>query len=84
MPLPPVKSKHASSSGSSKSRSRSNKRKLSPSPPQRHPYQLKMDIRMENLEDVLHSIFDIADCNMIVSNSQTGFSDFTMNETFAD
>ena len=82
MPLPPVKkSKHASSSG----KSTSNKRKRSPSPtPQRHPYELKLDIRMEKIEDELHSIFDIADCNMIISNSQTGFSDFSMNETFAD
>ena len=80
MPLPLVKkSKHASSSG----KSTSNKRKRSPSP-QRHPYELKLDIRMEKIEDELHSIFDIADCNMIISNSQTGFSDFSMNETFAD
>ena len=48
-----------------------------------HPYSIKIDMKMSKLDAVLNSIYDLADGNLLVSNAETGLTDFSINEWFA-
>ena len=48
-----------------------------------HPYMIKLDIKLSKLNKQLLAIYDIADCNLILSDAWTGVNDFHVNKTFA-
>ena len=50
---------------------------------QQHPYSIKIDTKLSKLDAVLNSIYDLADGNLLVSNAETGLTDFSINERFA-
>ena len=52
-------------------------------PSLQHPYSIKVDTKLSKLDAVLNSIFDIADGDLLVSNVETGLTDFSLNEKFA-
>ena len=42
-----------------------------------------MDTKLSKLDAVLNGIFDVADGDLLVSNAETGLTDFSLNEKFA-
>ena len=67
MPVPPRKKRHRPASDFL----------------QEHPYIIKLDIKMSKLNQQLLAIYDLADCDLILSDARTGLNDFHLNETFA-
>ena len=49
-----------------------------------HPYVIKLDIKMQQLDRLVNKIYEIADCNMILTNESTGECKFELNSHFAD
>ena len=47
-----------------------------------HPYMIKLNIKLSKLNKQLLVIYDIADCDLILSDAWTGVNDFRVNETF--
>ena len=68
MPLPPVKCNRPKIPGQSET----------------HPYIIKMDIKLTKMQQIMNSIFEIADTNMIITDAKSGVNDYTMNHVFAD
>ena len=52
-------------------------------PSLQHPYSVKLDTRLSKLNALLNNIYDVADGNLLVSNAETGLTDFSINEKFA-
>ena len=52
-------------------------------PSLQHPYSVKLDTRLSKLDALLNNIYDVADGNLLVSNTETGVTDFSINEKFA-
>ena len=48
-----------------------------------HPYMIKLNIKLSKLNKQLLMIYDIAGCDLILSDAWTGVNDFHVNETFA-
>ena len=48
-----------------------------------HPYSIKINTKLFKLDAVLNSIYDLADGNLLVTNAETGLTDFSINECFA-
>ena len=48
-----------------------------------HPYSIKIDIKVKKLNQILERIEELADCNVLVSDAQTGLNDYSMNLKFA-
>ena len=68
MPLPPVECNRPKIPGQSET----------------HPYIIKMDIKITKIQQIMNSIFEIADTNMIITDAKSGVNDYTMNHVFAD
>ena len=49
-----------------------------------HPYVIKMELKMQQLDKLVNKIYDIADCNMVVTNDKTGDASYDLNLQFAD
>ena len=52
-------------------------------PSLQHQYAIKVDAKLSKLDAVLNSIFDVVDGDLLVSNTETGLSDFSLNKKFA-
>ena len=52
-------------------------------PSVQHPYSIKLDCKLSKLDTLLNQIYDLADGNLLVSNVETGLTDFSINEKFA-
>ena len=52
-------------------------------PSVQHPYSIKLDCKLSKLDTLLNQIYDLADGNLLVSNAETGLTDFSINEKFA-
>ena len=48
-----------------------------------HPYSIKINTKLSKLDAVLNLIYELADDNLLVSNAETGLTDFSINERFA-
>ena len=48
-----------------------------------HPYSIKIDIKVKKLDQLLERIEELADCDVLVSDAQTGLNDYGMNLKFA-
>ena len=48
-----------------------------------HPYSIKINTKLSKLDAVLHSIYELVDGNLLVSNAETGLTNFSINECFA-
>ena len=48
-----------------------------------HPYMIKLNIKLSQLKKQLLAIYDIANCDLILSDARTGVNDFHVNEQFA-
>ena len=68
MPLPPPSDR--------KKRKRARRQDL-------HPYSIKIDIKVKKLNQILEHIEELADCDVLVSDAQTGLNDYGMNLKFA-
>ena len=53
-------------------------------PSLQHPYAVKVDTKFLKLDTVLNSIFDVVDGDLLVRNAETGLTDFSLNEKFAN
>ena len=49
-----------------------------------HPYVIKMQLKMQQLDKLVNKIYDIADCNMVLTNDKTGDASYDLNLQFAD
>ena len=59
-------------------------KKMKPNhPSSQHPYSIKIDTKMSKLDAVLNSFYELANSNLLVSNAETGLTDFSINERFA-
>ena len=47
-----------------------------------HPYVIKLNIKMNKLNQQLLAIYNLADCDLILSDARTSINDFRVNETF--
>ena len=52
-------------------------------PSLQHPYSVKLDTRLSKLNALLNNIYEVADGNLLVSNTEMGLTDFSINEKFA-
>ena len=52
-------------------------------PSLQHPNAIKLDMRLSKLDALLDNIFVLADGDILVSNAETGLTDFSINEKFA-
>ena len=48
-----------------------------------HPYSIKIDIKIKKLDQLLECIEELVDCDVLVSDAQTGLNDYAMNLKFA-
>ena len=47
-----------------------------------HLYMIKLNIKFSQLNKQLLAIYDIANCNLILSDARIGVNDFRVNEQF--
>ena len=52
-------------------------------PSVQHPYSIKLEGKLSKLDILLNQIYELADGNLLVSNGETGLTDFSINEKFA-
>ena len=55
-----------------------------PSRPDVHPYVIKLDLKIDQLNRLLDRIVDIAECDLLLTDDRTGDAVFGMNLSFAD
>ena len=48
-----------------------------------HPYLIKLDLKISKLNQQINSIYNVVDCDLILSDARTGVNDFHVNEQFA-
>ena len=49
-----------------------------------HPYAIKLDLNMEQLDRLVNKMYENADCKMILTNVTTGDATYDINLRFAD
>ena len=49
-----------------------------------HPYVIKIDMKLEQLDRLVNKIYEIADCNLILTNEKSGDSTYDLNLQLAD
>ena len=49
-----------------------------------HPYVIKIDLKLQQLDRLANKIFDIADCNLLLTNEKTGDATYDLNLQLAD
>ena len=45
----------------------------------RHPYIVKLEVRIGKLNKMLGKVQELADCDLVVSDAKTGVNDYSMN-----
>ena len=49
-----------------------------------HPFVMKLEVRIKKLHHMMNSIYDIASSNLVLTDAESGASDYSMNYYFVD
>ena len=49
-----------------------------------HPFVTKLEVQIKKLQHMMNRIYDIASSNLVLTDAESGASDFSMNYYFAD
>ena len=49
-----------------------------------HPYVIKMEVKLSKMRQIMNSMFDLADTNLVLTDAKSGVNDFSLSHQFAD